>query len=241
MKIALKIFRYNPKTDSESRYQTYTLEADPCDRILDALIRVYRYQDGSLSFRKSCAHGVCGSDAMRINGTERLACKTLVKDVVSSGEGEILIEPLRHMKIQKDLMVEQTEFLDRFKKVEPFLIPAEKLPEQGEFIQTQEDREAFDDGTKCINCGSCYSACPMMETNPDFLGPAALVHASRFIFDSRDKGLDARLALVDHPNGVWGCDTHFECTKVCPRGIKVTKLINLMKREIKRRAAGGRK
>lgn len=235
MKVELKIFRFNPETDKESRFDSYTVEALPTDRVLDSLMHVYRNEDGSLAFRKSCAHGVCGSDAMRINGKERLACKTLIQDVADSDGDTILIEPLRHMTVQKDLMVDQSDFLERFKKVSPFLIPSEDIPENGEFIQSQIQRDAIDDATKCINCGACYSACPILESNPDFLGPAALVHASRFIYDSRDKGLDARLEILDQPNGVWACDSHFECTRVCPRGIKITKLINMTKREIKKR------
>jgi succinate dehydrogenase / fumarate reductase iron-sulfur subunit len=235
MQIELKIFRYNPETDSESRFDTYKVEAQPTDRVLDSLMHVYRNEDGSLAFRKSCAHGVCGSDAMRINGRERLACKTLIKDVAEADGDSILIEPLRHLPVQKDLMVDQSEFLARFKKVSPYLIPVDKAPESGEYIQSQLQRDAIDDATKCINCGACYSACPVLEINPDFLGPAALVHAARFIFDSRDTGLDERIAVLDQPNGIWACDNHFECTKVCPRGIKITKLINMTKREIKKR------
>lgn len=235
MKVELKIFRFNPETDKESHFDTYKVDAEPTDRILDSLMHVYRNEDGSLAFRKSCAHGVCGSDAMRINGKERLACKTLIQDVADAEGDTILIEPLRHMTVQKDLMVDQSEFLERFKKVSPFLIPLEEAPEKGEFIQSQIQRDAIDDATKCINCGACYSACPILESNPDFLGPAALVHASRFIYDSRDKGLGARLEILDQPNGVWACDSHFECTRVCPRGIKITKLINMTKREIKKR------
>ncbi|MBF9017487.1 MULTISPECIES: succinate dehydrogenase/fumarate reductase iron-sulfur subunit [unclassified Oceanispirochaeta] len=235
MKVELKIFRFNPETDKKSRFDTYKVDAEPTDRVLDSLMHVYRNEDGSLAFRKSCAHGVCGSDAMRINGKERLACKTLIQDVADAEGDTILIEPLRHMTVQKDLMVDQSEFLERFKKVSPFLIPLEEAPEKGEYIQSQIQRDAIDDATKCINCGACYSACPILETNPDFLGPAALVHASRFIYDSRDKGLDTRLEILDQPNGVWACDSHFECTRVCPRGIKITKLINMTKREIKKR------
>ncbi|MDA3957548.1 succinate dehydrogenase/fumarate reductase iron-sulfur subunit [Oceanispirochaeta sp.] len=235
MQIELKIFRYNPETDSESRFDTYKVEAQPTDRVLDSLMHVYRNEDGSLAFRKSCAHGVCGSDAMRINGRERLACKTLIKDVAEADGDSILIEPLRHLPVQKDLMVDQSEFLARFKKISPYLIPVDKAPESGEYIQSQLQRDAIDDATKCINCGACYSACPVLEINPDFLGPAALVHATRFIFDSRDTGLDERIAVLDQPNGIWACDNHFECTKVCPRGIKITKLINMTKREIKKR------
>jgi succinate dehydrogenase / fumarate reductase iron-sulfur subunit len=131
-------------------------------------------------------------------------------------------------------MVDQTPFLENFRSVKPFMHPAEAEPTAGEFFQSQEDREVFDDATKCINCQACFSACPVLDKNPEFLGPAAIVNAARFVFDSRDKGLQPRLEILDEPNGVWPCENHFQCTKVCPRGIKVTKLINLTKREIKR-------
>jgi len=235
MNIKMKIFRFNPETDKSSRFETYTVEVSPTDRVLDALMHIYRYEDGSLSFRKSCAHGVCGSDAMRINEKERLACKTLIQDVTENDGDVITIAPLRHMNVQKDLMVDQSDFLARFREVKPFLIPADQAPEYGEYIQSQEERELIDEATKCINCGSCFSACPVLEENPDFIGPASLVNAVRFIYDSRDKGLDARIDLLDTPNGIWSCDNHFECTKVCPRDIKITKLINFTKREINRR------
>ena len=197
MNIKMKIFRFNPETDKSSRFETYTVEVSPTDRVLDALMHIYRYEDGSLSFRKSCAHGVCGSDAMRINEKERLACKTLIQDVAENDGDVITIAPLRHMNVQKDLMVDQSDFLARFREVKPFLIPADQAPEYGEYIQSQEERELIDEATKYINCGSCFSACPVLEENPDFIGPASLVNAARFIYDSRDKGLDARIDLLD--------------------------------------------
>lgn len=234
MDITLAIERYNPETDAKPYVKEYKVSAKPTDRVLDALMEVWRNYDGTLTFRKSCAHGVCGSDAMRINGTERLACKTLIKDVVTDSETTIEIQPLKHLTVQRDLMVDQTPFLENFRSVKPFMHPAEAEPRAAEFFQSQEDREVFDDATKCINCQACFSACPVLDKNPEFLGPAAIVQAARFVFDSRDKGLEPRLAALDTPNGVWPCENHFQCTRVCPRGIKVTKLINLTKREIKK-------
>ncbi|MGM0674527.1 MAG: succinate dehydrogenase/fumarate reductase iron-sulfur subunit [Spirochaetota bacterium] len=234
MDITLSIQRYNPETDSGPYVKDYSVSAEATDRVLDALMEVWRNYDGTLTFRKSCAHGVCGSDAMRINGVERLACKTLIKDVVEDGENTIRIEPLKHLAVQRDLMVDQTPFLQNFRSVKPFMHPAEAEPQGGEFLQSQKEREIFDDATKCINCQACFSACPVLDKNPDFIGPAAIVQAARFVFDSRDKGLEPRLDALDQPNGVWPCENHFQCTKVCPRGIKVTKLINFTKREIKK-------
>jgi succinate dehydrogenase / fumarate reductase, iron-sulfur subunit len=233
MNIVLEIERSNAETGRESKIQTYTVSVDPADRVLDALVTISRTHDGTVSFRKSCAHGVCGSDAMRINGIERLACRTLIQDVAQADGDVIRVEPLQHLPVQRDLMVDQSEFFRKFRDVKPFFIP-KAAPVEKEFIQTQEDRASIDDATKCIHCGACYSACPVLEKNPDFIGPAAIVAAARFVFDSRDQGLEPRIDILDHPDGVWACENHFECTRVCPREIKVTKLINLTKREIKR-------
>jgi succinate dehydrogenase / fumarate reductase iron-sulfur subunit len=235
MNITFKIQRFHPGKDKKPYYQTYIIDMEKTDRVLDGLVYIKRNLDDSLSFRKSCAHGVCGSDGMRINGREKLACKVLIQDVVKNKNDAVLIEPLRHMKVQRDLMVDQTDFFNKFTLVKPYFLPEKEIKEK-EYIQTPGDRKKFDDGTKCINCGCCYSACPVLDKNPDFLGPAALVYAARFVFDSRDKGLQERLEILHHANGVWACENHFECTRVCPRGIKVTKLINLTKRLIKKQA-----
>lgn len=239
MKVILDIQRFDPETDEAPRRQSYDVVVEPTDRVLDALMHISHHEDGTLGFRKSCAHGVCGSDAMRISGKERLACKTLIRDVAENDGDIITLDPLNHMTVQKDLMVDQSVFLSKFRAVEPFLKPKEKAPVSGEFYQSAEDRALIDEATKCINCGACYSACPVLDDNPDFLGPAALVAAARFIFDSRDEGLAARLDIVDQQNAVWACDNHFECTKVCPREIKITKLINLTKKTIKKYKEGG--
>ena len=234
MKVTLDVHRYDPAKDAEPWRQSYDVEVQPTDRVLDALVHISRYDEGAPSYRRSCAHGVCGSDAMRINGTEALACKTLIRDVAEADGDTITLDPLNHMSVQKDLMVDQSTFLAKFREIRPFLMPKEEAPEHGEFIQSAEDRAIIDDATKCINCGACYSACPVLDENPNFLGPAALVAAARFVFDSRDQGLQERLAIVDHPDAVWSCDNHFACTRVCPREIKITKLINLTKRTIKK-------
>ncbi len=234
MKITLEIQRFNPETDKAPYFTSYAVDADPTDRVLDALMDIKRNQDGSLAFRKSCAHGVCGSDAMVINGEERLACKTLVQDVAESEGDRIKIEPAGHQQVQRDLMVRQDRFFDNYKMVKPFFVANEaKIPTQAEFIQSQAERAEFDDPTKCILCGACYSACPILDKNPNFIGPAAIVQAARWVFDSRDEGVEPRLDILDQPDGVWACENHFQCTRVCPREIKVTKMINFTKRAIK--------
>jgi len=231
MKIILKIQRYNPDSDETPYIQEYEVEADPNERLLDALMQVKRFQDGSLGFRKSCAHGVCGSDAMRINGKDGLACKTLVKDVAKTDGDIITVEPLRFLPVQRDLIVDQAEFFKKYRSIKPFLINDEPV-EAKERLQSQEERLAFDDTTNCILCASCYSACPVMSERPAFLGPAAISQAYRFNADTRDRGFEARLKALDHPDGVWPCQNHFKCTQSCPRSILITKRINQTKHMI---------
>ena len=233
MKIILKIKRFNPETDDKPVFREYTVEAEPNERLLDALMQVKRFQDGSLGFRKSCAHGVCGSDAMMINGKDGLACKTLIKDLVEKEGDTITIEPLRHLPVQRDLIVDQSEFFRKYRTIKPFLINDEPVPEK-ERLQSQEERKHFDDTTNCILCASCYSACPVLDGDQGFIGPAAVSQAYRFLADSRDRGIQERLPVLDAPDGVWPCQNHFECTKVCPRSILITKRINQTKRMIEK-------
>ena len=233
MKIILKIQRFNPESDAHPEYRSYTVDVEPTDRLLDALMHIKRFQDGTLAFRKSCAHGVCGSDAMRINGKDALACKTLIQDVAETEGETVVIEPLRHFPVQRDLIVDQTSFLNKYRIIKPYLINDEPVAE-GERLQSQEERMAFDDTTNCILCSACFSACPVLADRPDFIGPAAIVQAYRFLADTRDKGFEDRLPVLDTPEGVWPCRNHFECTKACPRLIKITKRINQTKKMIQK-------
>ena len=233
MTVVLKIRRFNPETDGEPYFKRYTVAVEPADRVLDALMDAKRNLDGSLAFRKSCAHGVCGSDAMLINGKERLACKTLIRDVAEKEGAEITIEPLKHQRLQRDLMVDQGPFFERYRSVKPYLL-ARKDTAEREILQSQEERALFDDPTKCILCSACFSACPVLDKNARFLGPAALVQAARFVNDSRDQGLDPRVSVLDTKSGVWPCENHFECTRACPKEIPITKSINTIKREIQK-------
>lgn len=233
MKIILNIQRYNPDSDAEPYFQAYTVEVDPNERLLDALMQVKRFQDGSLGFRKSCAHGVCGSDAMRINGKDGLACKTLVKEVAQSEGDTITVQPLRYLPVQRDLIVDQAAFFEKYRSVKPFMINDEPVA-AGERLQSQAERMQFDDTTNCILCASCYSACPVPGDNPAFLGPAAIAQAFRFNADTRDRGFEQRLPALDHPDGVWPCQNHFKCTQACPRSILITKRINQTKRMIEK-------
>ena len=231
MKIILKVQRFNPETDTQPRFQEYSVEVNPNERLLDALMLVKRFQDGSLGFRKSCAHGVCGSDAMRINGKDGLACKTLIKEVAEKDGDTITVGPLRYLPVQRDLIVDQDDFFKKYRSIKPYLINDEAVPEK-ERIQSQQERMKFDDTTNCILCASCYSACPVLDGNPGFLGPAAISQAYRFLADTRDTGFKERLTILNHNDGVWPCENHFKCTQTCPRSILITKRINQTKKMI---------
>jgi len=232
MQVKLKVFRYNPEVDKKPHYQSYTLEAEPTDRVLDLLEAVKNYIDGTLSFRRSCAHGVCGSDAVRINGMNRLACKVLVKDL---GTFKITVEPLLGMAVLKDLIVDMEPFFEHYRSILPYLINDE-TPPQRERLQSPDERERFDDTTKCILCAACTTSCPSFWVNEQYMGPAAIVNAHRFIFDSRDRAATQRLDILNDQFGVYRCHTIFNCTLACPREIEITKAIG----EVKKAIATGR-
>ena len=228
MQISLKVFRYNPEKDEKPHYETYTVEAEPNDRVLDLLEYVKGYFDGSLTFRRSCAHGVCGSDAMRINGRNRLACKILVKDLNSQ---EITVEPLLGLRVLKDMFVDMEPFFEHYRSVIPYFVNDEPEPEK-ERLQSPEQRERFDNTTKCILCAACTTSCPSFWANEKYVGPAAIVNAHRFIFDSRDRAAAQRLRLLNDQFGVYRCHTIFNCTESCPRDIQITQAISEVKRAI---------
>src|SRR5690554_752384 len=225
MKVELFIRRCNPETDTKSRMVRYEAEVEPTDRLLDALNAIKWYQDGTLTFRKSCAHGICGSDAMLINGVNRLACKVLIKDL---GD-RITVEPLRGFRVIKDLVVDMEPFFAAYRSVKPYLINDEPAP-RTERRQSPEERERFDDTTKCILCAACTTSCPSFWANEDYIGPAAIVNAHRFLFDSRDRGAAERVDILNSKFGVWRCRTIFNCADACPRGIEVTRAIQDVKR-----------
>ncbi|HEY1407828.1 MAG TPA: succinate dehydrogenase iron-sulfur subunit [Promineifilum sp.] len=235
MQVTLKIRRFNPETDRKSWWGEYSLEdVHRTDTVLDLLHRVKWEQDGTLALRRSCAHGVCGSDAMRINGANALACKTLVSRLpAKDGKARIQVEPLLGLPVEKDLIVDMEPFFDHYRSVLPYFINDEPVPADGrERLQSPEDRERFDDTTKCILCAACTSSCPSFWADDRYVGPAAIVQAHRFVFDSRDQGMEDRLEVLSDTFGVWKCRTIFNCTNACPREIKVTEAIADVKRAI---------
>ena len=229
MILKLKIFRYDPQRDKTPYYQTFDVEAEPMDRLLDCLLRIRAEQDPTLSFRMSCAHGICGSDGMRINGVCGLACQKLAKDF----GGEVLVEPLPVFRVIRDLVVDQDLFFEKYSSIKPFLISKSPPPET-ERRQSPEEHHRFEESLRCILCACCTASCPVNQNRDTaaYVGPAALVRAFRYLFDSRDEGTKERIGLLDRKEGAWGCQTLWKCTEVCPKQIPVTKQIGRIKRRI---------
>ncbi|HTY74346.1 MAG TPA: succinate dehydrogenase iron-sulfur subunit [Candidatus Nanoarchaeia archaeon] len=232
MMVKLKVFRFDPKQDKEPHYDSFTVSADATDRILDLLNKVRWEQDGSLAYRMSCAHGICGSDGMTINGVSALACQKLVKDYEEGKE--ILVEPLSVFTVIKDLVVDMEPFFEREKSLHP---PGDlnftHSNSREESLQTVEERALFDNDIKCIMCACCVAACPVnQKEDPAYIGPAAIVRAHRYIFDSRVKDTLKRLQIMDEPHAAWSCKSYYKCTQVCPKEIQITKHILEVKRKI---------
>lgn len=227
MRVAFTILRYDPAKDPRAHWEAYAVELEPTDRVLDGLQAVKWHCDGSLALRRSCAHGICGSDAMMINGRNRLACKLLVKDCPQP----ITVEPMRGFRVIKDLIVDMEPFFAKYRSITPYLVNEEPAPKT-ERLQSPASRARYDDTTKCILCGACTSSCPSLWANGEYVGPAAIVQAHRFVFDSRDRGQAKRLATLNALTGVWRCRTIFNCLEACPRDINVTKAITEVKQAL---------
>ncbi len=229
MEVSLRIQRFDPATDTKPHFETYAADVEPMDRVLDALNYVKWNVDGTLTYRFSCAHAVCGSDAMMINGENALACQKLIKDV--RPERTIVIEPIRGLAIERDLIVDMDPFFDSYESVMPYLVNTGPDPDR-ERLQSPEDHAVFDDTTKCILCAACTTSCPVFWGNGRYVGPATIVNAHRFIFDSRDDAAAERLDVLSENSGVFRCRTAFNCTEACPRDINVTEAVQEVKREI---------
>jgi len=230
MQISVKIFRLDLEKSNKPHYDQFELDVEPTERILDLLEQIKGYHDPTLTFRRSCAHGVCGSDAMRINGHNALACKVLVQSLKTT---RITIEPLLGLRVIKDLIVEMEPFFESYRSILPYLVNDEPLPADGkERLQSPAERERFDDTTKCILCAACTTSCPTFWADGKYVGPAAIVNAHRFIFDSRDRAAAQRLKILNQHTGVWACRTAFNCTEACPRDIKITQAIAEVKNAI---------
>ena len=228
MKVQLKIQRFDPETQDKPVWGTYVADVEDSARVLDALHYVKWYIDGTLALRRSCGHGICGSDAMVINGVNRLACKVLCRSL----DQPITVEPILGLKVEKDLIVDMEPFFAGYRAVQPWLVPDDTDPGGRERLQSPAERARYDDTTKCILCAACTTSCPIFWGDETYVGPAAIVNAHRFIFDSRDAGDHERLEILSAREGAFRCRTTFNCTEACPRGIKVTEAIQEVKRAI---------
>ena len=224
-----KIYRYNPEKDKKPYVQEYQLEdVEPGTMLLTALLRIKDEQDETLSFRRSCGEGVCGSDGMNINGVNGLACITSIDNM----KQPIQIKPLPGLPVIRDLIIDMDQFYKQYRAVKPYLIVNDPMPEV-ELSQTPEQRENLDGLYECVLCACCSTACPSFWWNPDkFLGPAALLQASRFIEDSRDQAFEKRLEDLEGPFKLFRCHTIMSCVNVCPKGLNPTKAIGRIKNKM---------
>jgi succinate dehydrogenase / fumarate reductase iron-sulfur subunit len=226
------IFRYDPDKDDKPYMKDYDVQLEPTDRmLLDALVRI-KEQDDSLSLRRSCREGVCGSDAMNINGKNGLACTTKLVEL----KEPVVLKPLSGFPIVRDLMVDMTEFFNQYHSIKPYVQNDEPLPEK-ERLQSPEERDALNGLYECILCACCSSACPSFWWNPDkFVGPAGLLQAYRFIADSRDRATNERLDDLEDPYRLFRCHTIMNCASVCPKGLNPSKAINEIRELLVKRA-----
>ena len=221
------IYRFDPDVDQKPRMQEFELASDVLDKemmLLDALLML-KAQDETLSFRRSCGEGVCGSDGMNVNGRNMLACITPLYSLKSP----IAIRPMPGLPVKRDLVVDMTQFYKQYRAVRPYLVNKDPEPEV-EHRQSPEDRDKLDGLYECILCGCCSTACPSFWWNPDrFLGPAALLQSWRFLADSRDQATDERLANLEGPFKLFRCHTIMNCVEVCPKGLSPTRAIGRIK------------
>jgi succinate dehydrogenase / fumarate reductase iron-sulfur subunit len=234
-----RIRRFDPEKDPlprRPRWEEFVVEMEPFERLLDGLMQIKDYKDGSLTFRRSCAHGICGSCAMKINGKNRLACQTLSKEMPETIE----FEPLPAFPAIKDLVVDMDPFFEKIGKVLPYLMNSEPPPEL-ERLQSPEDQHKILEAITCILCGCCTSSCPVYWADKEYLGPAAVLKAARFILDTRDRAAGERLKSITGKHGIWRCHSIYNCVEVCPKEIDITGHISEMKRtSVKRRFGSGK-
>lgn len=234
-KLQFSIYRYNPDVDAKPRMQDYTLEVEEKQdmMVLDALIKL-KEQDPSLAFRRSCREGVCGSDGLNMNGKNGLACITPVSSLKGN---KVVVRPLPGLPVVRDLIVDMEQFYTQYERVKPYLINDSKTPPAREHLQSPEERAKLDGLYECILCACCSTSCPSFWWNPDkFVGPAGLLHAYRFLADSRDTATEQRLDDLDDAFSVFRCHGIMNCVNVCPKGLNPTKAIGHIKSMLLSRA-----
>jgi succinate dehydrogenase / fumarate reductase iron-sulfur subunit len=226
--LSLRIKRFQKEKDPRHWIETFQVETRKGMNLLEALIKIQDEQDGTLAFRYSCRGAVCGSCAMRVNGEVVLACRTHVEDLLGKTN---LIEPLPYFPIIRDLIVDMSTFFENYRRVEPYL-HGKSIASNSEYLMGEDERKEINPYIQCILCGICFGVCPAFKRDSRFLGPAMLAKAYRFFADSRDKRNKEILDKVNDQNGVWGCNTVFQCVRVCPKEVPPTHAIVKMRREI---------
>ncbi len=227
-KVNFKVFRFNADEDYLPYYENYDMEVTSEEVVLDILNRIKWDHDGSFSYRRSCRHGICGACAIKVNGRSTLACKESMNDMVALFGDELVIEPLSIKRAVKDMIIDKGDFWEKHEAVTPYLVADIDEEPEMENLVSPEDAEALDEADLCIQCGACHYACPVVEINEDFMGPAAFAAAYRFESDVRDNANSRLLDVNAEKQGVWDCVKCFECAEVCPKEInpisKITKL-----------------
>jgi fumarate reductase iron-sulfur subunit len=224
--IAIDCLRYHPETDVAPRLQRYEVPFTDDMSVLQGLQYIKDHLDGSLTFRWSCRMAICGSCGAMLNGVPKLGCEHFLRDFYP---GPLRIEPLNHFPIVRDLAIDQTDFLRKLESVKPYLIG--EPPAKGTHQQTPRQMDEYYQYSQCINCLLCYAACPQYGLNDKFTGPAALALLHRYNADSRDKGKEERMAVVNQEDGVWGCTLVGYCSEVCPKGVDPARAVNQNKIE----------
>ncbi len=227
--VTLSVFRYRPKSGYPPSFQEYEIPYRPDMVVLDALNYVKDNLDGSLTFRWSCRMGICGSCGTMVDGKPRLTCATFLKELIRADK-VVRIEPLAYFPVIKDLVIDMSDFMEKLRKIQPWIVRDEKKsPEEGEYLQTPEQVEAYGQQSMCINCMLCYAACPIYGLDPEFIGPAASALAYRYVMDSRNEGAKEKFGLVTDKSGVWNCTFVGQCTAVCPKNVDPAFAIQRLK------------
>lgn len=222
--IEVEVFRYNPELARDPHYQTFQVPFTDDMSVLQGLQYIKDHLDGSLTFRWSCRMAICGSCGKMVNGVPNLSCKTFLRDYYP---GKVRVEPLAHFPVERDLAIDQSDFLRKLESVKPYIVPKEaKSIATGEYLQTPSQMQSYYQYSQCINCLLCYSACPQYGLNSSFTGPAALALLHRYNADPRDAGRGERMQLVNAEEGVWGCTLVGYCSEVCPKQVDPARAIN---------------
>jgi len=233
--VTVRIQRFNPEVDKKPHLDEFILTLEPGTTILDTLREIKNEQDGSLTYRRSCRHAICGSCAMNINGKNMLACNQPLNDHLDR-KGRITIRPLPYQPIIKDLVVDRSAFWEQYQRVKPWLIPPEDIPEK-EFCMSPEEVEALKNAEKCIMCGACYASCQVIGLNKRYIGPHALLKAFQRVLDPRDSAPGERLADVAGDDGVFRCHSIFNCIDACPKELNPTQAIETLRKLAQKRQA----